>query len=459
MKPLVFSLFVFCVPFVQAESTMVYFEKNSFELNQSAKLTLDSIAKIIRSKNLYGDILLTGHTDTDASDIYNQELGLYRTRSVRSYLEQLDIRNRFHLVSKGEKINVNGNKNENEMSLNRRVEIELDYQSDFSVFDQFKVKPQVFKINPFEETTITTEGGVQLVFGPEIFANTKEHLSVQINIQEFLNKEDFILANLTTQTLSDELLESGGMINIVAKQKNDTLNLKAGKSFDILFPERKVDDDMQLFQGINHGGEQLWNQTTFTPSLSKENVEWSTLYYKYTSDYFREKHADEFIDGDTIARTRTWYETIDEKAFKLTERIDAKGITVDSLLAQNDFLMDQLFQSSTTLGWINCDRFYDSDEPKETLYVRFDGEFAPTVTVVIDDLNSALRYSHREDNTLIFTGIPAGMDVTIVGLHLEEKTQRTLFATQKSVVRKGVVEFLNFEPSTMGEIQATLSTL
>ncbi len=459
MKYLLSSVVILLCLVSYGQNTLVYFEKNSYNLDRETMAILDSLSDLIHSKEIFSDILLTGHTDTDASNEYNQTLSLNRVRSVQQYFISSGIRNRFHLISIGEKQNINSNLNEDQMALNRRVEIKLDYQTNRSVFNQFSQQTQIFRISPFEETRITTSGGVQLVFGKEIFEDVKEHLSVRINIQEFYDKEDFILANLTTSTLTNQLLESGGMINIVPTQGDDTLRLKSGASFQILFPDRQIADDMQLFQGLDHGGDKLWDQTTFNPSRSFQNASWTKTFYPSLTDKQREHYQNEFIDGDTIRRSRTWYETINGKAFELTEIIDVTGTHTDTVPANNQQLLGELFQTSTTLGWINCDRFYDTRSPKETLYVQFDGDFIPTVSIVIDDINSILRYSYRENDVLVFTGVPINMNITIIGLHQDEYSGETLFAKRKSKTRKNFKESIYFHPTTAENIKNSLATM
>ncbi|MFK7786703.1 MAG: OmpA family protein [Crocinitomicaceae bacterium] len=460
MNPATFYLFLFCLSSVAyGQNASVYFEKNSFELNEETKSVLDSISTVILSTQNQGDIVLIGHTDSDASNDYNMELGLNRAQNVRAYLEKTGASNRFHIQSKGATSGVTDNRNETEMALNRRVEIRFYPTDNKSVFGQFEQEEQMFKISGYEESTITTEGGITLIFGPEIFENFKEYLSIQINIKEFLNKADFVLANLATHTVSDQLLESGGMIHVIATQKDDTLKLKQGESFKILFPDRQMGDDMQLFQGIEHDDDILWDQSTFTPSRSKENVGWTRTFYPKLTEKEREKYKHTLIDGDTISRSRTWYETIEGKSFEITETIDVQGTQMDTVSATNQTLMNELYQESTTLGWINCDRFYNTTSPKETLYVEFEGDFVPTVTLVFDEINSVMRYSHRENNTLVFNGVPVGMDITIIGLHQEDESTETLFAKRKTRTRKGFRERISFEPQNTEEIRSSLSSI
>ena len=446
MKTLSLLVLFFASQVLFAQTRLLYFEKDGYQLNQESASVLDDLIFELKATKNNRDIAIIGHTDKDASEEYNKELALNRTRSVKDYLTERDIYNRFHLLSMGEMNPINANIDENQKKVNRRVEIVLNYQLKNDVKNVFQQAPQEFKIGPFESKKITTAYGTQIHFEKNLFDSVLPHLPIKIVIQEYYDKADFVLANLTTETSDNRRLESKGMINIQAVQNGDTLKLKKGNSFNILFPDREISDDMQLFEGAVHNEKISWDQTTFTPSRSFSNSGWSTTYYP---------------GGDTISRSKWWYEKIGGETYKIerTEHLRLNKITIDTTDVENEKLLDELLMASTNVGWINCDRFWNDNSPKEDVIVEFTGEFVPVVTLVFDDIKSVLPYSYREDNRLIFKNIPINRDITIIGLHHTKDDNETLFAIQKSTSKKGLNEKLHFERKRYEEIKSKLANL
>lgn len=429
-----------------AQNDMLYFEKDSYELNAESIAKLDEVIVYLHEDKNMGEIALIGHTDTDADEKYNSKLALNRAHAVKDYLSERKIYNRFHLLSKGEFNPVNENSGEEQKRVNRRVEVVLNYQLNNYALSKFEQERQEFKISPYDSSSIITKYGTKINFGQDIFDSVLPHLSIRIHVQEFYDKANFVLANLTTETVDNKRLESKGMINIQAIQNGDTLKLKKGESFDILFPDREIGDEMQLFEGLEHDDEISWDQTTFRPSRSFLGSGWSTRYYK---------------GGDTISKSKWWFETIQGETFRIKRMEDLvrDKVTMDTTDVANEELISELMMASTNMGWINCDRFTDENSPKEDLIVEFNGDFVPTVSIVFNDINSVLPYSYREDNKLIFQNIPINRDITIIGLHSEINSDKILFASQKSRSRKGLKEFLRFEQKEEEEIKLQLTQL
>jgi OmpA-OmpF porin, OOP family len=71
-------------------------------------------------------IIAVGHTDSDASDAYNQKLSVKRAEAVKAYLVSKGIAaNRVYTEGKGESQPVADNKTKEGKAKNRRVEIEV----------------------------------------------------------------------------------------------------------------------------------------------------------------------------------------------------------------------------------------------------------------------------------------------------------------------------------------------
>jgi OOP family OmpA-OmpF porin len=102
-----------------------FFDTNKAVLKPEAKAKLDDLASKIKAITLEV-IIAVGHTDSDASDAYNQKLSVKRAEAVKAYLVSKGIEaNRVYTEGKGEKQPVADNKTKEGKAKNRRTEIEV----------------------------------------------------------------------------------------------------------------------------------------------------------------------------------------------------------------------------------------------------------------------------------------------------------------------------------------------
>lgn len=103
----------------------IQFEPDSNVLLPSEKVKLQKIGEIL--KNFSNDILITGHCAERGTEKARQKLSEERAESVASYIEQLGIRDEYHIYTegKGSKEPIATNATEAGRAKNRRVEITL----------------------------------------------------------------------------------------------------------------------------------------------------------------------------------------------------------------------------------------------------------------------------------------------------------------------------------------------
>ncbi len=101
----------------------VNFHTDSAKLTTEASGILDSVAKtLVECEEL--NITLSGHTDSRASDSYNQSLSQRRAQSVVDYLSSRGVvTSRMEPIGFGESQPIADNDTENGMAKNRRVEL------------------------------------------------------------------------------------------------------------------------------------------------------------------------------------------------------------------------------------------------------------------------------------------------------------------------------------------------
>lgn len=119
---------------------------------------------------------------------------------------------------------------------------------------------QYFKINPTKANTIKGSEGTIIKFKANCFDTESDEI-VTVKLKEFYKMSDIVFANLTTQTNSGELLETGGMVYIEAIQANKKLELKHDKPIELRFPTKNKKDGMKTFLGEkNKNGNVLWKE-------------------------------------------------------------------------------------------------------------------------------------------------------------------------------------------------------
>lgn len=107
--------------------TNLEFDKNSTRITSSSYSYVSNIGKLLLgNKNMV--LIISGHTDSDASDEYNYNLSAKRAQSVRNYLSNMGIsKSRLIMDFYGESKPLYPNDTDSNMQKNRRVEFNISF--------------------------------------------------------------------------------------------------------------------------------------------------------------------------------------------------------------------------------------------------------------------------------------------------------------------------------------------
>ena len=107
--------------------TNLGFDKNSTRITSSSYSYVSNIGKLLLgNKNMV--LIISGHTDSDASDEYNYNLSAKRAQSVRNYLSNMGIsKSRLIMDFYGESKPLYPNDTDSNMQKNRRVEFNISF--------------------------------------------------------------------------------------------------------------------------------------------------------------------------------------------------------------------------------------------------------------------------------------------------------------------------------------------
>lgn len=128
MKKIILLLLLFTLQSFSQNIYTVYFETNSFKLNDSEKLKLNQFLK----SNTKKITKVLGYCDYRSSNSYNYILSYNRAKFVKEYLESNSENKNIVVEAKGEKF-----KKDKDLSLNRKVEI---------IFEEISLTEQILKL-------------------------------------------------------------------------------------------------------------------------------------------------------------------------------------------------------------------------------------------------------------------------------------------------------------------------
>lgn len=341
----------------------VYFQNNSAELTATVAGLLDTIySKLPEGKKIR--IGLVG----DGEDFSMTRFSDERFNSVQQYLTSKNVKPefiRYEITSSGGEAVI-----EKEVIISAKKILGID--------DYFVKNIQSFTINPAEENTIRGEKGTEITFPAYAFLcadGSEPGDNIRIELQEFYSRGDLLKADLHTMSGSN-ILETGGTVHIAAFCGNEEAQLADGAQMTLAFPYKQYKEGMQTFNGFAEDGNLDW---VASGEPSEAPVSEEDLYFD--------------------PETEQYYSNIGDVFFQTNK---------------NEAGLDNYLLSSGSLGWINCDRFYDDDTEKMEIVVSVDTALHPSVRLVFKNIQSVMSGYADENGKIRFEGIPQGSEVSLV---------------------------------------------
>ncbi|TGE29203.1 hypothetical protein [Hymenobacter metallicola] len=236
------------------------------------------------------------------------------------------------------------------------------------LYSQLGAPVQTFTYDPSRANTFTGAKGTVISIPANAFVKNGRVVSgpVQLSFREIFKRADMVLSSMPTVS-GGRLLESAGEVYLRADQ-DSSITLATGATIRLQTqtpPNVASPDSMRLFVGGGGGGSgapACFDWTLNNPS-----------------------------SGATIAPTPT-----------------GNVITVSSLLYNSG------------IGWLNCDKFYSSPNPRTAITVKVTGgDIDPIkntmVFAVFRTFNGSLRIcSFKAPDTFEAPGVPEGLAVSVV---------------------------------------------
>jgi hypothetical protein len=411
------------------------------------------------------------------------------------------------------------------------------------IYKQFDKVPQLFIIASNKDTSITCAEGTIIKIKAHSFLDEKSggeiNGTIRVRVKEYYKLSDILLAKLSTMN-DNNILETGGMINIVAYNKDKACVLKKSKPIEISFPTNDKKEDMQLFTGT-WTNNYLINWSLDTGHISKLRVLQSDTLktYEGNKDYLLDCSKPVFDENDPELKygyhrvisyprfyekdiqpvlvsyivykdghvgkariVRSSYHTLDSVALDCVRHLpkcqipgkEAGGQPVDvkmetdvafisepgntaangdynilispwasrytmadstELLKQGAKGLSYYMFNTTSLGWINCDRFENNPSARVDYVVNCNKVEDNNVSIVFHSYKSILNgYRHSSHFTF---WVPENENITLVAIKYEHG--KPYLAVKETKTSATPENDLVYQPVTMSLLQTEMEKL
>lgn len=289
------------------------------------------------------------------------------------------------------------------------------------LFNTSQIPTQSFSVDAQKAFSVKGKMGTFVLGKANCFVDENNQAvtgKIDLTIQEAYHIADFVMGNLTTLH-NGKLLESGGMLNILASQNGKALQLKSGGEIQVSAPNFKKQKNMSLFEGVVADNSINWiNPVPIVPSADN------------TADIELIESADWKMDEniETISAPKVISEA---NALNPDERLGSaqnlpkpviecaipnKPVKFNSF--REDLNLTGFNFTVKKLGWANIDRLYNDRRSKPVnIITSIESDYFSNVyiSMAIPDLNMYIPGYKKADNTYGFSHNDAEQQVLPIG--------------------------------------------
>jgi hypothetical protein len=354
------------------------------------------------------------------------------------------------------------------------------------IYTPDNLESQSFTINSNRDTSLISENGtIYRIYGNSFKSADGLVIKspIDIEIKEALSPIDFVMANLTTLTVDNQLLESGGMIYINATANGEQLQLSKNSEIGIMLPHDSVDEDMQIYEGSANEGVVSWDNPEPVMNRELKTIErsYTTITYYHDGDETASEEEHRKVgdwlwengrkvgDKVTIGQSKIDVIAIAKNSEILKE--STNGVFMQDVVVkkgQNGFVDDfntSYIFSVKKLGWANIDRLYSNPDSKEVDFiVSIDNnrEFGFVyISLILPEQNMYLpgyqkkndtyNFSHNDSEKMI---LPIGSQATI--LATAYKGDRPFFSIKKIIIKDELDLSMTLEEISLDNLKKEL---
>ncbi len=400
---------------------------------------------------------------------------------------------------------------------NSNLQVQTSLENDFKTIEQ---NFQNFVINTNFDTTIFCKEGTVIKIKHSSFLTasnlTEVKGTITFQVKEFYKISDIISARLTTHS-NDNILETGGMLFIQATSDGKLYKLKDNSAIEVSFPFAKKKNSMLLFSGSWTNQKINWELFPQNEANQKEIIEELATFpggsialnnFILKNLVYPDSLADmgiggmvqmDFVIDETGKIKDVNFKNRSQKGFKDAilntfskmpgwKPAKQNGVPIKSIYSQsitfyneeqnvNDTIFKNNFEakvndtninkvktadlrqyifSTSKLGWINCDRFYNNPKPRTDFYVDCGNYTELDIKLVFHSFKAILdNYAYK--TIYNFQNIPNDEAVTVVVV--KKIKNETFISLTESNTNLKSINNLSFEKVTMEKLKQKLQQL
>jgi hypothetical protein len=244
---------------------------------------------------------------------------------------------------------------------------------------------------------VTGSAGSILNFKSNSFGNYNG--SVIIELIEAYNYFDIIVNNLETRDVNGNLLETNGMLYIIAKDTSNNV-LSLSKPMSLIFKDGN-NVSYNLYNGLRKDNKIIWKLDKTSGS-------------KRQKKYYAKKIIGYVVDNNN--KTSTPY--------------------YDSIEVQNE--NEKLFLETLTMGWLNLDKVFCSD-CKSDIVINVNKEFDDYSFYLIANNQNVIVSGNKIGNSKVkFNKIPRNVKFDCVASKFSNKTAFVVIDKIENLEKNGV---------------------
>ncbi len=396
---LVFTLFLTINAFSQKKH-LIFYPSGIDSVSADQAMELKSICNDTFG---FSKVEVFGFADTLGSTQKNLFISQQRVNNIRKALIKYGVDSTIIIChAKGEEMNTTLTG-----SLSRRVQIDFTLPQINKLPDLYRLlqtEPEIFTINPKRDTVLLSKQNTILTIR-EGSLYVKSDEDVKIYLTEYYTKSDMILNRMSTMAGNERLI-SGGMLHILAVQKNDTLNLSRPITIEV--PTKSKDPKMQLYYGKKNNDAINW----FLAELNRVSS-------SSAADAHRLKKYYLFGRRKRIREQKRLKEEREKREIAISNQRQLIEKKVNGAVSFDDLKF--YTYSISKFGFINVDQLPYTPGPKKKL--TFGSDLRNIyVKLVFKDVKSILNCAFDEKTGYYVNNVPLKTKAFIVALSYENNT-------------------------------------
>jgi hypothetical protein len=286
--------------------------------------------------------------------------------------------------------------------------------------------PSVFyNVSAKTPSSVTGKSGIVIKIDPGALETTDGSplaATIAVELKEALNQEHFLKNDVNT--VSDgRLLVSGGAYYVNLSSGGKQLRLKSGQGLKMQVP-RLTEKDMELFYGERDGSGNMNWKTASQKFVPQAPPVAELVQPRQGPDTVRIANQTTLKTGPIdVGQFKSLDQlVIDDKTFDEADKISKENKKVDSAISSVSVAATYDEMDIRKLGWINCDRFLQSNNLIPFMYTfnPSDSIKAAKVYLVFRDINSVMSQSYRSAYPDNYLSIPSRSRIILIAVGLRK---------------------------------------